>query len=253
MAHRVHGAPSSPVTSRRPPIVIEASANRPASAEAAMVHEIVGAPIVSWREVAFVSDGENAHPDDELVAIDQVLQVGFDLAVEVELAPTVEAVAMGLVMTANHPPRAIIVGVGEMSVARRRAIGASRMHRATTGRCLGCEQLAAGPAQSNRLVYDGTCFGAFIADGGNADERVVARVVPWAHVSTLAALTEVERLDLSRAIRAVVVGNHSSVAFRRLWFHQAPAGDDSGDVHLFGEWRDGRRHEDQSVRNNSYL
>jgi hypothetical protein len=71
-----------------------------------------------------------------------------------------------------------------------------------------------------------------------------AWVVPWAHASTLPAITEDERRDLARAIGATIPWLAERRATWRLWLHQAPVGDDSGDVHLLGRWLPGHDPDD---------
>ena len=220
--------------------VIDARAGVPSMADETASHQWVGSPVVAWVNVAASiptrTDAAAPKGDD----VDRLLQVCVDQAVALEVLPAVGAVAVCVIVAPFEPLRGAVVAV--TSLVQARAINLAEVHRyrCAIERCLVCDHLDASLASPNRLVHDGTCFGAVVRDHDEETRRKTptsAWVVPWAHASTLAAITEDERRDLAHAIDATVPWLIAQGSTWRLWFHQAPAGDDTGDVHLVGRWQ----------------
>ena len=222
-------------------LVIDARSGVPSSANEAASHRWVGSPVVAWVDVAasIPTRGDDAAPRSDTV--DQLLQVCIDQAVALEVASGVGAVAVCVIVAPSEPLRGAVVAVASLVQARANDVAEARHYRGATERCLACDHLNAPVASPNRLVHDGTCFGSVVRDHDDETRRETpstsAWVVPWAHASTLAAITEDERRDLAHAIDATVPWLIAQGSTWRLWFHQAPAGDDTGDVHLVGRWQ----------------
>lgn len=220
--------------------VVDARLGVPSTSIEAAAHRWVGSPVVAWVDVTAsnATRGDGAAP--RIVAVDQLLQVCIDQAVALEIAPGVGAVAVGVIVAPADPVRGAVVAVASLVQGRSNDVAEARRHRRESGRCLACDRLNAPLPSPNRLAHDGTCFGAVVRDHGDETRRETpsmrAWIVPWAHASTLAAITEDERRDLACAIVATVPWLVAHGSTWRLWFHQAPAGDDAGDVHLVGRW-----------------
>ena len=220
--------------------VVDARLGVPSTSIEAAAHRWVGSPLLAWVDVTMsnATRGDGAAP--RIVAVDRLLQVCIDQSVALEVVSGVGAVAAGLIVAPLEPVRGAVVAVASLVQGRSNDVAEARRHRRKSGRCLACDRLNAPLASPNRLVYDGTCFGAIVRDIANATHgeavKPSAWVVPWAHASTLAAITEDERRDLACAIVATVPWLVAHGSKWRLWFHQAPAGDDTGDVHLVGRW-----------------
>lgn len=219
---------------------IVATPGAPDDGDAAAAFRSVGEPIIAWVDVTASTAGSALSRETDMPSIDRLLQACTDQAAVLEAVPRVECVAIGVVVSPGHPLRGIVVGVGRPTPMRVAEGTEARRYREGSGRCIACDRLAGSVAPTDRLLHDGTCFGAIVRDGVAPGMVGSAWAVPWAHASTLAAITEDERRDLAQAVAATLQWLVAQAGTWRLWFLQAPVGDDTGDVHLRGQWlRDG--------------
>lgn len=196
-------------------------------------------PISSW--VVTATDGQAR---EVLVTdasdLDHLAQAWIDLAVRAEAASGVHDVCI-VVRAAGGAVVASAV-VAQLAPAPSWAADAAgaRAYRHDEGACRACVAVSLPRPPGIGLVHDGTCFGALVSLGraGEPGDHSpdAAWIVPWAHVSTFAALTEDERADLARAIAAALRAVAGDGREWRLVLRQAPVGDDSGDVHAVGRW-----------------
>ena len=208
----------------------------PDDGDAAAALRLVGEPIIAWVDVTSPTAASALEHETDASSIDHLLQACTDQAATLETAHGVGSVAVGVVVGLGHPLRAIVVGVGRPTPVRAAEVAEARRYRDVAGSCLACDRLAGTTAPTDRLLHDGTCFGAIVRDAVAPGVVGSAWAVPWAHASTLAAITEDERRDLAQAVAATLPWLVAHAGTWRLWIHQAPVGDDAGDAHLRGQW-----------------
>ncbi len=121
----------------------------------------------------------------------------------------------------------------------RLEMAAFRRHRQETERCLMCDINAAEMAASSRIVYEGAAMIAHIPFF--TDYPFGAMIVPKAHRPALVDLSEDEKTELARALRAVVAG--MDALYDRefpymMAVHQRPTGDrgEEEDFHMHLEF-----------------
>lgn len=209
----------------------------PTERDTLLVHASVGSPVVAWIEVNALLGMRSGAVGSDIDTIDRLLQVCTDQATSLESTRAVRSVAVAITAEPHEAVRAVVVATEHQAAVRTREVDMARAHRARTGRCFSCDRLADTISASERLLFDGTCFGAIVRNPGQFAPTGGAWAVPWAHASTLAAITEIERRDLAHAIVATLPWVGAQLGTWRLWIHQACVGDDSGDVHLIGRWR----------------